>query len=54
MDAKTAIETYLAQADTKGEGTEIVKGNNITVDYIGRLNDSEVFDTSVESIAKAA
>lgn len=54
MDAKTAIETYLSAADGKGKGTEIKKGDNITVDYIGRLNDSEVFDTSIESIAKAA
>lgn len=54
MNAKTAIENYLASADLKGEGAEIQKGDNVTVDYIGRLNDSEVFDTSVESIAKVA
>lgn len=54
MEAKTAIENYLAQADNQGAGEEIKKGDRITVDYIGRLNDSEVFDTSVESIAKAA
>ncbi|MBU0626244.1 FKBP-type peptidyl-prolyl cis-trans isomerase [Patescibacteria group bacterium] len=28
-------------------------GDNIVVDYVGRLDESNVFDTSVEAIAKA-
>ena len=51
---KQAISDYLAKADLKGSGTvEVANGHKVTVHYVGRLNDSEVFDTSVESIAKA-
>lgn len=55
MSTKEAIAEYLAAADLKGTGEKTVSnGNKITVHYVGRLNDQEVFDTSVESIAKAA
>ena len=54
LDCKTAIQTYLDTADMKWRGEkEITKGNNIVVDYVGRLSDQEVFDTSVESVAQA-
>ncbi|MDD3262332.1 MAG: FKBP-type peptidyl-prolyl cis-trans isomerase [Candidatus Absconditabacteria bacterium] len=48
------IKDYLAKADLKGKGTKKVeKGHEIVVHYVGRLNDTEVFDTSVEEVAKA-
>ncbi len=55
MNAEQAIKTYLDQANTAIQEDQIVKkGDAIFVDYIGRLNESEVFDTSVESVAQAA
>lgn len=49
-----AIKDYLSKADFTGKGDKVVKkGDQITVHYVGRLNDKEVFDTSVESVAKA-
>lgn len=49
-----AIKDHLAKADFKGKGTKVVeKGHEIVVHYVGRLNDTEVFDTSVEEVAKA-
>lgn len=55
MDAQTAIKNYLSQANANIQQDLVVKsGDKITVDYIGRLNEKEVFDTSVESVAKAA
>ncbi|MDR0369012.1 MAG: FKBP-type peptidyl-prolyl cis-trans isomerase [Candidatus Peribacteria bacterium] len=53
MTCKEAIQQYLQNADTQGHGAEIKAGDQITVDYIGRLDDETVFDTSIESIAKA-
>lgn len=48
------IKEYLAKADTKGKGSKTVaKGHQVTVHYIGRLDDETVFDTSIEEIAKA-
>lgn len=50
-----AIKDYLAQANKAVKEDEIVtSGDKITVDYIGRLNDQEVFDTSVKTVAEAA
>jgi FKBP-type peptidyl-prolyl cis-trans isomerase 2 len=54
VECKVTIQAHLDAADMKGRGEKtITKGNNIVVDYVGRLSDQEVFDTSVESIAKA-
>lgn len=49
-----AVNDYLQTAQ-KAETQEImvVTWNNITVDYIWRLSDWSVFDTSIESIATA-
>ena len=55
MNAEAAIKDYLAQANKAVKENEIVaSGDKITVDYIGRLNDQEVFDTSVKTVAEAA
>lgn len=52
---KKAITDYLTTADLKGKGDVVVKtGDKVSVHYIGRLSDSEVFDTSIESIAKVS
>lgn len=51
---KTAVSNYLASVkDATLDATQTVtSGSVITVDYIGRLSNGEVFDTSVESVAK--
>lgn len=50
---KDAIAAYLAQTKTSSDGDVVKKWSNVTVDYVGRLDEQTVFDTSVESIAKA-
>ena len=50
---KEAIANYLQQTKTSTNGAIVANGNTITVDYVGRLDDQTVFDTSVESVAKA-
>ena len=50
---KDAIATYLQQTKTTSNGEVVAKWNTATVDYVGRLDEQTVFDTSVESIAKA-
>ena len=55
MNAEAAIKDYLTQANQDIKSDQVVaSGATITVDYIGRLNDKEVFDTSVKSVAEAA
>jgi peptidylprolyl isomerase len=49
-----AIKDHLAKADFTGKGgTKVAKGHKVTVHYIGRLDEENVFDTSIEEIAKA-
>ena len=49
-----AVTAYLdSQKDvTVDSSQKVKKGDMITVDYIGRLADGTVFDTSIESVAK--
>ena len=55
MNVEAAIKDYLTQANQDIKADQVVaSGATITVDYIGRLNDKEVFDTSVKSVAEAA
>lgn len=47
-----AVKEYLANADLKWKWQAVQKWDSIVVDYIGRLADGTVFDTSVESVAR--
>lgn len=47
-----AVREYLANADLQWQWQAVQKWDSIVVDYIGRLADGTVFDTSVESVAK--
>ena len=47
------VEKYLAWSNQNGQWKEIKVWDNIVVDYIWRLEDGTIFDTSIESIAKA-
>lgn len=51
---QTSVQSYLQhQSSVKVDDSKKVQnGNNIVVDYIGRLDNGEVFDTSVETVAK--
>lgn len=54
MDCQTVIQNYLDSADKNGQWeVEIKAWDNIVVDYIWRLDDGTVFDTSIQSIAEA-
>ena len=53
MECIKAVEDYLAWANKNGEWEAIKAWDNIVVDYIWRLEDGTVFDTSIESVAKA-
>lgn len=49
-----AVQEYLKNADLVWqEGQQVQKWDQVVVDYIGRLADGTVFDTSVEVVAKA-
>ena len=52
-ECKKAIDEYLAWADKEWKWEWIKAWDNIVVDYIWRLEDWTVFDTSIESVAKA-
>ncbi len=49
---KKAVETYLSTTNKEIKPLQAKKGNNVVVDYIGRFESGEVFDTSVEEVAK--
>lgn len=52
-DCSVAIKDYLKAADMVWNWAEVKSGDNIVVDYVWRFDDKEVFDTSVEVVAKA-
>ena len=52
-DCQKAINKYLDGADKSGKWNEVKSWDNIVVDYIWRLPDGTVFDTSIRSIAEA-
>lgn len=54
MSTKQAIQDYLVNANKNIQEQTVVSGDTIVVDYIGRLDESTVFDTSLETIARAA
>ena len=53
VDCEKVIQKYLDGADNEWKWEWIKVWDNIVVDYIWRLEDGTVFDTSIESIAKA-
>jgi FKBP-type peptidyl-prolyl cis-trans isomerase 2 len=54
MEINKAVQEYLDGADKNWTWEAEVKNwDKITVDYIWRLEDGTVFDTSIESVAKA-
>ena len=52
-DCEKAVQKYLDWADKKWSWEEIKAWDNIVVDYIGRLEDGTVFDTSIQVVAEA-
>ena len=52
-ECQKAVQKYLDWADKKWSWEEVKKWDNIVVDYIWRLADGTVFDTSIQSIAEA-
>ena len=53
VDCNTAVEKYLKWSSERGKWGEIKSWDNIVVDYIWRLEDGTVFDTSIKTIAEA-
>jgi len=52
-ECKNVVQKYLNESNKEWNWEEVKTWNNITVDYIWRLEDETVFDTSVELVAKA-
>ena len=52
-DCQKAVQKYLDGADKQWQWDEVKSGDNIVVDYIWRLSDWTVFDTSIQSIAES-
>jgi len=52
-DCQKAVNKYLEWADKNGKWDEVKKWDDIVVDYIWRLEDGTVFDTSIKTIAEA-
>lgn len=54
-ESQKAVNAYLKMAENaKIQDKKVSPWNTVTVDYIWRLKDGTVFDTSVESVAKAS
>jgi FKBP-type peptidyl-prolyl cis-trans isomerase 2 len=53
MNTPEYVKDYLKTADKEWKWEWIKTWDNIVVDYIWRLEDWTVFDTSIESVAKA-
>ena len=53
LDCQPMIEKYLKESNKEWSWEEIKVWDNIVVDYIWRLEDWTVFDTSIEEIAKS-
>ncbi len=53
MDCEKIIQNYLDSSDKEWKWEWIKVWDNIVVDYIWRLEDGTVFDTSIRSIAEA-
>ena len=53
MEIQKSVQEYLEKSDKIWQWEEIKSWDNITVDYIWRLEDWTVFDTSIKSIAEA-
>lgn len=53
MACVESVKAYLDAADLKWKWAKVKQWDAIVVDYIGRLEDGSVFDTSVESVAQA-
>lgn len=51
-DCQKAVNKYLEGADKSWQWEAVKKWDNIVVDYIWRLDDGTVFDTSIKSIAE--
>ncbi len=51
-NCEKAVQKYLNWTEKKWEWVEVKDWDNIVVDYILRLEDGTVFDTSIESVAK--
>jgi FKBP-type peptidyl-prolyl cis-trans isomerase len=54
-ECKAAVADYLATTKSLqvDASKKITKDTLVVVDYVGKLADGTVFDTSVESVAKA-
>ena len=52
-DCEKTIQKYLDKSDKQWEGNEVKAWDNIVVDYIWRLEDGTVFDTSIKLVAEA-
>jgi FKBP-type peptidyl-prolyl cis-trans isomerase 2 len=50
---ETAIAAHVNAMVATTDGVAVQDGDMVTVDYVGRLSESEIFDTSVEAVATA-
>ena len=52
-NCEKAVQKYLNWTEKKGEWIKVKAWDNIVVDYIWRLEDGTVFETTIKSIAEA-